>query len=304
MLLVGLQMPGNWLVLSANEELAGRAVENLLGETSPELAKASKNCLKAWVSRVSRERYEELVAERSRGVAQLAGAKGSARKRKALLEILDDEASTNRLARELGRNIKRELEDACRLFEEEELLDLAAGVAAQHHGLTGQAPHLRVLLSWEAHRMEFIEKLAGGPRHLTSGSEPREELGARIASEAMATIWQEEVLSAGKVAEALGAQPSNREKASVLRKRSELLGLPRDRGYLYPKFQIDESRREVYPEVAEVNRLLGAEDDPWGAASWWVSENARLEARPLELVGGEEAKNLIAAAEAVIEEIG
>jgi len=95
-------MPGNWLVLSANEELAGRAVENLLGETSPELAKASKNCLKAWASRVSRERYEELVAERSRGVAQRAGAKERARKRKALLEILDDEASTKRLARELG----------------------------------------------------------------------------------------------------------------------------------------------------------------------------------------------------------
>jgi hypothetical protein len=207
-------------------------------------------------------------------------------------------------AREQRLELLQDLAGASRLFEAEELLDLAADIAEQHPGLKGKSARLRVLLAWEANRMGLIEKLAGGPRNVVSSSDPREELGARIASEAVATIWQERMLDAGKVAESLGGRSSNREKARALRKRSELLGLPRDRGYLYPAFQIDEGRRQVYPEVAEVNRLLGATEDPWGTASWWVSENARLEARPLELVGTEKAARLVAAAEAVIEEIG
>ena len=207
-------------------------------------------------------------------------------------------------AKEQRLRLLQDLAGASRHFDQEELLDLAADVASQHPGLKGKSPHLRVLLCWEANRMEIIEKLAGAPRDVVSSSDPREELGVRIASEAVATIWQEQMLDAGKVAESLGARSSNREKARTLRKRSELLGLPRDRGYLYPAFQIDEGRRQVYPEVAEVNRLLGATEDPWGTASWWVSENSRLQARPLELVGTEKAARLVAAAEAVIEEIG
>lgn len=126
--------------------------------------------------------------------------------------------------------------------------------------------------------------------------------GARqvqIAGEAIAAIWREEVLEPREVALALGAKASNREKVSVLRRRSWLFGLPRDRGFLYPAFQVDVARRELRPEVREVNETLDAAGDPWGVASWWVSENARLGTRPVELVGTARAEELVQAARAV-----
>jgi len=86
--------------------------------------------------------------------------------------------------------------------------------------------------------------------------------------------------------------------------RSWLIGLPHGRGNLYPAFQFDPKRRDVFQEVRAVNEILDAAGDPWGVASWWISSNARLEARPVDLIGTDRSKDVIAAAEAVVEPIG
>jgi hypothetical protein len=183
-------------------------------------------------------------------------------------------------------------------------LDAGARIAARHPDLEGRASELRSLLAWEASKSRVAHELAGGPRRVVTAAELQTELQVRIASEAIADVWQEEVLEPGQVAVALGAKKSNREKVSSLRKRSWLLGMPRDRGYLYPAFQIDVGRRQIYPEVREVNETLGAEGDPWGVASWWLATNDRLGARPADLVGSARAEELIQAAKAVTAPIG
>lgn len=43
-----------------------------------------------------------------------------------------------------------------------------------------------------------------------------------------------------------------------------------------PAFQIDLERGRVRPVVAEANAILGAGADPWGCASWWLSESGWL----------------------------
>ena len=129
---------------------------------------------------------------------------------------------------------------------------------------------------------------------------------ARIAGEAMAVIWDEELLTSSQAAHCLGAKPSNREKVNSYRRRSILLGLPRDGGrlYLYPAFQFDSRRQEVRPEVRKVNQVLDAAADPWGVASWWVSPHGMLDSRPIDLVGTPEASAVVRAAEAALEPLG
>jgi hypothetical protein len=146
--------------------------------------------------------------------------------------------------------------------------------------------------------------MAGQPRRVVTAAELHHELRTRIGSEAISAIWQEKVLKPREVALALGAKAANRERVRSLRERSHLLGLPRGRAYLYPAFQIDLRRREVYPEVRAVNEALGAADDPWGVASWWTSANDRLGARPIDLVDTPRRDAVVEAAKAAIAPVG
>ena len=167
---------------------------------------------------------------------------------------------------------------------------------------------LRSLLAAEKIRISIAEQLAGEPRRIVELSTAADESlrQARIAGEAMAAMWEEELLSSAEAARRLGAKPSNREKINACRRRSMLLGLPRDQGrrYLYPAFQIDSSRQEIHREVLKVNQILEAASDPWGVASWWISVNARLGSRPMDLVGSGEGEAVIRAAEAAIQPLG
>lgn len=73
-------------------------------------------------------------------------------------------------------------------------------------------------------------------------------------------------------------------------KSSALLALPGADGALFPAFQFDETSGRVRGVVADVNATLNAKEDPWGVASWWVSEHARIGVAPMTLVGnGSEA---------------
>lgn len=163
---------------------------------------------------------------------------------------------------------------------------------------------VRTVNYWRSEKGYEKGYLRVDPPRVVTAVELREDLRTRIADEAIARIWREKVLEPAQVALALGAKVSNREKASSLRKRSWLLGVPRDRGYLYPAFQIDVARRRLYPEVRHVNETLGAAADPWGVASWWLSTNDRLGARPADLVGSRRAEELVQAAKAVTAPIG
>ncbi|MER7705064.1 hypothetical protein ABTX81_19485 [Kitasatospora sp. NPDC097605] len=69
-----------------------------------------------------------------------------------------------------------------------------------------------------------------------------------------------------------------------------------------PAFQFDGASGRPLPVVVAVNRLLDADDDPWGVADWWLGANAWLEAVPARLLGTTGEHALLAAARAEIAE--
>ncbi|WKX69540.1 hypothetical protein [Streptomyces sp. XD-27] len=72
-------------------------------------------------------------------------------------------------------------------------------------------------------------------------------------------------------------------------------------GARYPAFQFTGDSGGPMPVVRRVNRLLGAENDPWGAADWWLSGNQWLGGRPASLLGHLPEELLTGAASAMLE---
>ncbi len=189
-------------------------------------------------------------------------------------------------------------------FKASEPLDAAATLAARYEALVGEEDELRSWLGLLARRSEMTRAVAGAPARILDDLEQSMVEQARLRGEVMRTIWQEPMLTPAAAAVALGARKSNREKVRRHRERSWLVGLPSGGGYLYPAFQFDAERRDVFPEVRAVNERLDAAGDPWGVASWWISTHARLGARPADLVGTDRADDLLKAAAAALEPIG
>ncbi|SOD82534.1 hypothetical protein [Streptomyces sp. Ag109_G2-15] len=75
---------------------------------------------------------------------------------------------------------------------------------------------------------------------------------------------------------------------------------PRD-GDRYPEFQFTEGSGTPREVVLEVNRLLLADIDPWGAAAWWLSGNTWLGGTPASLLGRLPDHRLVGAATALVE---
>lgn len=104
----------------------------------------------------------------------------------------------------------------------------------------------------------------------------------------------------------LGIHPMT--TATELRRRGvdpdvrDLIRLPRpDGSWSVPDFQFDDDLRPR-SVVLEVNRVLGADDDPWAVADWWVSGNVWLDAVPVTLVSDQVAeRGLVAAATAAVD---
>ncbi|MGW1878787.1 protein kinase domain-containing protein [Streptomyces sp. NPDC001975] len=69
-----------------------------------------------------------------------------------------------------------------------------------------------------------------------------------------------------------------------------------------PAFQLDPVSGTPYPVVMEINRLLSADEDPWGAADWWLGSNVWLDAAPARLLGTGVDDALLSAARAEIPE--
>ncbi|WEO94882.1 hypothetical protein A6P39_013140 [Streptomyces sp. FXJ1.172] len=74
-----------------------------------------------------------------------------------------------------------------------------------------------------------------------------------------------------------------------------------DAGERYPEFQFTEGGGSPYEVVLEVNRLLLAEIDPWGAAAWWLGVNTWLGGTPASLLGRLPDHRLVGAAGALAE---
>ena len=164
---------------------------------------------------------------------------------------------------------------------------------------------------WElVHAMESVlgaeasvASVAGDPARLISDLHAERLLQAQAHRE----VLDEKMLTAEAVADALGSRSVNpRQYANTRRRKGELVGLPVKNRRLYPAFQFDAEKQRVRPSVAEVNRLLGAADDPWGAASWWFSADAWLGGeRPADVVArdGGDAR-VLAAAQALVAPVG
>jgi hypothetical protein len=79
----------------------------------------------------------------------------------------------------------------------------------------------------------------------------------------------------------------------------ELIRLQDGAAIRLPCFQFDRSGT-ARPIVLEVNRILGAAQDPWGVAGWWTDLHAWLERAPIDLLdeaGGVDELSELALAE-------
>lgn len=92
-----------------------------------------------------------------------------------------------------------------------------------------------------------------------------------VASALRSLVDEHEMLDSTAVSRALGKSATSRNTASRLAAAGAVVALPAAGHKLFPAFQFDTERREVRPIVVEINRVIGAKDDPWGAASWWLN---------------------------------
>ncbi|WP_431983546.1 hypothetical protein [Streptomyces qinglanensis] len=84
---------------------------------------------------------------------------------------------------------------------------------------------------------------------------------------------------------------------------AELIRLPDPLGREhYPAFQFPPGDGAPHEVVLEVNRLLLADIDPWGAAAWWLEGNTWLGGAPASLLGRLPDRELVGAAATLVEE--
>ncbi|MGW2928323.1 hypothetical protein ACWC8S_25930 [Streptomyces fungicidicus] len=82
----------------------------------------------------------------------------------------------------------------------------------------------------------------------------------------------------------------------------ELIRVPGTRdGGRYPLFQFRADSGAPHEVVLEVNRLLLADIDPWGAGTWWLTDNSWLGGVPASLLGRLPDHRLVGAATELVE---
>ncbi|GAA4394918.1 hypothetical protein [Tsukamurella soli] len=108
---------------------------------------------------------------------------------------------------------------------------------------------------------------------------------AAIIRDAETAVLAHPMLTSAGVGRVLGWSAKSRSSASRLVGSGKVVALPVNGRNLFPDFQFDADRREVLPLVAEINHALDARGDPWGVASWWLSETGHVRDRrsPAEL---------------------
>ncbi|MFP8884262.1 hypothetical protein [Streptomyces mangrovi] len=138
---------------------------------------------------------------------------------------------------------------------------------------------------------ELVALLAAAPSQLPAAGAGAEEGAEEGADGAPDELLRAPALSADEArARCAGAPPP------------ELIRLlDPERGDRYPRFQFAADGGTPHEVVLEVNRLLLADIDPWGAAAWWLSANTWLGGTPAALLGRLPGRRLVEAAAALVE---
>ena len=185
-----------------------------------------------------------------------------------------------------------------------------------------QGLDVRGLLEYIGLQMDLAQTRGESPQDALRRVSLEFEAQSRHRAEAMEAILRGDMFSEEEAETALGA--GTQTEFEEHRHRSQLIGLPSQDGYRYPKFQFDLQQGDIYEVVGEVNELLGADRDPWGAASWWLYPNEFVGDCPANLLADAHSalppdgasaentedpdnilhRNLIAAAKAVTDPVG
>ncbi|WP_182346257.1 hypothetical protein [Tomitella gaofuii] len=153
--------------------------------------------------------------------------------------------------------------------------------AGRPHDLVSVFVNLGVATLSERQRLELARDLIGT---VTShNADQREE----VREEGRESIFRAFDVLDSKAVSCILAPTSApaRSVAQKRRKAGELIGLPVGKrpDFRYPDFQFDRARHQVRSLVVHANRSLDVANDPYGAASWWLTPTAVLDDRsPLE----------------------
>ncbi|WP_327290236.1 hypothetical protein [Streptomyces sp. NBC_01198] len=160
---------------------------------------------------------------------------------------------------------------------------------ADHPALRESLRHFRGLLAAEGSAAPAVAgepAPAGGPAYAPEPAAP-----PRYVPDADDT-WL--LAEPARPAAELGLSPEQAGRLIVL---TDAQGVERA-----PAFQLDPRTGTPYPVVVEINQLLSADEDPWGAADWWLGSNVWLDAPPARLLGTGVDHALLSAARAEIPE--
>ncbi len=308
-ILMGSMSAGTAFVALADADIAVRAMRNVAAPIDDRLSTASRRFLRNLLAHSSEGELEGWF-DAWRRILEAEGKPADAKQTLAQLHDVLADASPSHgwvVASRGGGKTHLLVQLVAERLSPDETLSAAAELASLHPDLSSEeASGLRSVLAALAVRDRVTDQLAGQPRQVLSAEDAADSVlrQARIAGEAIASIWEYPMLEPRAAAIALGAKPANREKVRSYRDRSWLLALPKGRGFIYPKFQFDPVTHDIYAAVRTANETLGAHSDPWGVASWWSSPNDRLGSTPADLVGTDKDSEIVHAAEALLEPVG
>lgn len=158
--------------------------------------------------------------------------------------------------------------DSIHALSDEDLVDLLAAEISRRPNLRPVRDDVTALLAMSPALALQHERAVANPAAAAVAR-------TRIVTSALNAIVDEhEMLDSTAVSRVLGKAPSSRNTASRLAASGTVIALPASGQKLYPAFQFDAERREVRAIVAEINQRLGARNDPWGVASWWLNPTA------------------------------
>nr|WP_280764252.1 hypothetical protein [Prescottella agglutinans] len=157
----------------------------------------------------------------------------------------------------------------------------AAREANRNDDLVAAFTELGVTTLTEQQRLQLAQDLIGS---VTGHDDsPRERVRAQGRESILGSF---EVLDSMDVSDILAPTSApTRSVAQKRRKAGELIGLPVGTrpDYRYPAFQFDRAQHRIHPLVKHANRRLDVHNDPYGAASWWLTPTDILDGRsPLE----------------------
>lgn len=163
---------------------------------------------------------------------------------------------------------KDRVRDSIHALSDQDLVDLVAEEISRRPNLRPVRDDVTALLAMSPTLALHHERAVTNPAAAAVAR-------TRIVTDAIGTIVDaNEMLDSTSVSRVLGRSATSRNTASRLAASGTVLALPVTGHKLYPAFQFDAARRQVRPIVAEINRMLGVRDDPWGVASWWLSPTA------------------------------